>query len=178
MDTVATLPGDELAAVGAIWVSQQREMVVAFGGTSMSPTIKPGQKVVLRWGVMPEREQIAVYRLGEQLAVHRVVARDDRGGWFLTWGDANALPDLPVDDRARVLGTIIAAEREGEMGSIPAAPRSVFQRALLRFVAPPGAASATVARRVSLLFRIRANVALGPVGIIRKIAAKLTNNRA
>jgi hypothetical protein len=173
MDTLQSLGGEGLAAVAAIWVAQKRELLAAFGGVSMSPAIAPGQRVLLRCGVMPDVGEVAAYVLGDRLVVHRVVARDDRGVWLLTWGDANPLPDDPVDDPARVVGTISQIERDGAMESIPPASRSLKRRLILRLALLRKADVDSVRRRVSLLFRIRANLALGPLALSTKILRKM-----
>jgi hypothetical protein len=177
METLEALGGPELAAAAAIWVLQKRELIAAFGGTSMSPAIEPGQNVLLRCGVVPEVGEVAAYVLGDQLAVHRVVARDDRRMWMLTWGDSNPLPDDPVDDSSRLVGTVIEVERDGAMHDIPPGPRSLRRAWILRFAIPRNATSSTVRRRVSLLYRIRANAALSPLAILGKTLRKLFRRR-
>jgi hypothetical protein len=158
MQTLEALRGPELAAVAAIWVAQKRELLTAFGGSSMSPAIAPGQKVLLRCGAMPQVGEVAAYILGDQLAVHRVVARDDRGRWLLTWGDANTLPDDPVEEWARVVGTVSRIERNGVLENVPSAPRSLWRTWILRFALAGDAVPGTVRRRLSLLYRVRAGL--------------------
>lgn len=177
METLEALGGPELAAVAAIWAGQKRELVAAFGGTSMSPAIAPGQNVLLRCGVMPQLGEVAAYVRGDQLAVHRVVARDDRGTWLLTWGDANPLPDDPVDDAGRVVGTVSRIERNGAMQEIPPGPSSLRRALILRFALPRNAAPGTVRKRLSLLYRVRANVSLTPLAILGKVLRKLFGRR-
>src|SRR5260370_15876278 len=155
METLEALGGPELNAISTIWVAQKRSLVAAFGGTSMSPTIAPGQKVLLQCGVMPRVGEIAAYILEDQLAVHRVVRSDDRRGWLMTWGDGNPLPDDPVDDWKRIVGTVSRIERDGAMQQIPPGPSSLRRTLILRLAAPPTADRATVRRRLSLLYRVR-----------------------
>jgi hypothetical protein len=173
METLEALGGPELNAVATIWVAQKRSLVAAFGGTSMSPAIAPGQNVLLECGVMPGVGEVAAYILGDQLAVHRVVRSDDRRGWLMTWGDANPLPDDPVDDWKRVVGTVSQIERDGAMQLIPQGPSSLRRTLILRLTAPRNADAATVRRRLSFLYRVRANLVLTPSAIARKILRKL-----
>lgn len=156
--TLATLTGEQLSAVISFWTGQRREMTVAFGGTSMLPAIAPGQRVLLRCGVWPQSGEVAVFLWQDQLAVHRVVARAANDSWLLTWGDANLLPDDPVGDPTRIVGVIAAAERQGSMEPVMSRRRSLIRAGLVRFLAPPSASFRAVARRVSILYRIRARL--------------------
>jgi signal peptidase I len=172
METLEALGGPELVAVAAIWVAQKRELVVAFGGNSMSPAIAHGQKVLLRCGVRPQVGEVAAYVREDRIAVHRVVASDDRD-WILTWGDANPLPDDPVDDSSRIVGTVSRIDRNGAMEGIPPPPRSLRRILILRFAVRRNAVPDAVRRRISLLYRVRANLVLTPSAIVRKIVRKL-----
>jgi hypothetical protein len=97
--------------------------------------------------------------------------------WMLTWGDSNPLPDDPVDDSSRVVGTVIRVERDGMMQDIPSGPKFPRRAWILRFAAPRNAGADTVRRRVSLLYRIRANAAVSPLAILGKVLRKLFRRR-
>ena len=155
MESLEVLQGPELAAVTAIWVAQKRELVVAFGGTSMLPAIAPGQRVFLCCGVMPQIGDVAAFLIAGRIAVHRVVARADDGMWLVTWGDANLLPDELIDDPGRVVGTIRAVDGKGTMEQVPAAPRSLRRRLILRFALGMGKSPDGIGTRIALLYRVR-----------------------
>jgi hypothetical protein len=120
--------------VAALWSTNKRELVARFGGTSMRPSIAPGQAVVVRCGERPRVGDVAVFQRGDVLTVHRVVAEHE--GFLLTWGDRNVIPDDPVDASKRLLGVVVALQRDGAWQPIPPAPDRWWRRALLRFLLP------------------------------------------
>jgi hypothetical protein len=130
----SALTAAELRAVGALWGAQKRERVARFGGTSMRPSIAPGQAVVVRWGEQPRLGEVAVFQRGDALTVHRVVA--EHQGFLLTWGDANVIPDDPVDASKQVLGVVVALERDGARLPVPPAAPRWWKRTLLHFLLP------------------------------------------
>jgi hypothetical protein len=93
----------ELKAVAELWKRERREFATSFGGGSMLPTIAPGQQVVVECGRDPVIGDVVVFRRDDHVMVHRLAAR--KGTWLLTWGDANWLPDEPVDS-ADLLGVV------------------------------------------------------------------------
>ena len=93
----------ELGAVATLWKREQREFETSFGGNSMLPTIRPGQRVVVQCGRDPVVGEVVVFRRDDRVMVHRLTARS--GTWLLTWGDANWLPDEPVDS-ADLIGVV------------------------------------------------------------------------
>ncbi len=139
----------ELAAVTSVWTAKRRELTASFGGTSMLPTIVPGERLLLHCGVEPLVGDVAAYVLHDQVVVHRIVALSREEGWFLAWGDANALPDPPFR-HDQLIGTVSGVER-----LIAAPPRSVWRRALVRAVAG-GSGLASVERRLTFFYRCRA----------------------
>ncbi len=156
MTPAAPLSQAELEAVATIWKRQRRELSTAFGGTSMLPAIAPGHDVIVDCGREPGVGDVAVFRFGNQLGVHRVAARGT--SWLLTWGDANPLPDEPIAP-AQVLGVI----RD------PAAFRRGAARAmLLWFIAAPGASAERLTRRVRLLYAAKTAYARGPIVFVGK----------
>jgi hypothetical protein len=94
---------------------------------------------------------VAVFRYGDQVGVHRVVLRSDH--WLLTWGDNNPLPDDPVL-LARLVGTI----RE-----VPPGSRSLQRRLVLWFLGSPQQTIDALTHRVRLVYRARAVWRQGPL---------------
>lgn len=87
-------------------------VVVPVRGTSMMPTLCPGDTCLVHLGERDVRPgDIIVYWRGRGLVVHRVVWC--RGDWVWTRGDALVCPD-PRVRREHILGVVVAAEREGE----------------------------------------------------------------
>ena len=168
MSTVRTLEAlseDELGVVATLWKREHRKLVTSFKGTSMLPTISPGEQVLVDCGVEPVVGDVVVFRLSNQVGVHRVVV--STGAWLLTWGDANPVPDEPIEP-ARVIGTIRAA----------AAPRSMRRELLLRFLAPSHARIDVVTRRVRLAHRVRAAWRQGPLVFVQKVLRALIRGGA
>jgi peptidase S24-like protein len=159
----------ELAAIASLWQREGRELATCFSGTSMLPAIASGQQVVVDCGIEPVVGTVAVFRFDNQLGVHRVVART--ASWLLTWGDANPLPDEPIE-----LGQVIGIVR-----NVPAASSSFKRALLLRFVAPPRAPIERVRYRVRVVHRIRSTWRQGPRVFIgtaaRAVARRLPNRR-
>jgi hypothetical protein len=144
----------ELAAIASLWQRDGRELATCFTGTSMLPAIVSGQQVIVDCGIEPVIGAVAVFRFDNQFGVHRVVAR--AASWLLTWGDANPLPDEPIE-LAQVIGVV---------RNVPAASRSLTRALLLRFVAPPKAPMERVRYRVRLVHRIRSTWRQGPLVFI------------
>jgi hypothetical protein len=154
VNAIPRLTAAELTAAIGLWGAQHREFVARFGGTSMCPTIAPDQPVLVRCGQRPTVGEVAVFQRGETVNVHRVVADDGR--WLLTWGDANLVPDDPVDAARQLVGVVAAVERDGVMSPVPPPPRRALKRALLKVVAPAGSSGyprAVLLRRVVALGR-------------------------
>lgn len=101
----------ELGAIAELWKRERRRFTTSFGGTSMLPTIAPGQQVVVECGRDPAVGDVVVFRRDDRVMVHRLAAR--AGNWLLTWGDANWLPDEPVDsgDVVGVVPDVVPAPR-------------------------------------------------------------------
>ena len=151
-----SLSAAELEAIATLWKRERRELVTSFNGTSMLPAIAPGQQVVVECGVEPIVGSVALFRFHDQIGVHRVVARS--GKWLLTWGDANPLPDEPIEPMC-VIGTI---------RNVPAAPRSLRRALLLRFLGSPRTPIGLLTRRVRLIHRVRAAWAQGLLVFTKK----------
>jgi phage repressor protein C with HTH and peptisase S24 domain len=83
-------------------------------GRSMRPTLRDGDRVLVRYGASPKIGGLAVVRLPDGVvAVKRVVRREPDGGWWVerdnpregvdSWS-AGAIPDTDVV--ARVVGRV------------------------------------------------------------------------
>ena len=154
--SVETLSEEELSVISTFWKGERREIVTSFNGTSMLPTIVPGQRVIVECGVRPRIGNVVVFQRQSQIGVHRVVAQAE--SWLLTWGDANALPDVPIVP-ASVIGTI---------ENVPAAPYSLRHTLLLYFLNSPCTSIGLLTRRVQFLHRVRAAWAQGLFMFARK----------
>jgi len=146
-----SLSAAEIDAVGMLWKRQGRRLVTSFNGTSMLPSIAPGQSVTVLCGVEPMVGDVAVFRYSDQVGVHRVVLR--AADWLLTWGDNNPLPDDPVP-LERVIGTI---------RDVPLLAQSLRRRLLLRFLGTPFQPIEVLTHRVRLVYRVRAVWKQGPL---------------
>lgn len=128
-----------LDGVAAQWRRDARVLEMAFGGTSMLPAIRPAQPVQVDCGREPCVGEVAAFRFDGRIGVHRVVQA--RGDWLLTWGDANAWPDVPIR-REALIGTLV---------DIPGAAMPTMRRWLLAWLAPPRADFAGTTRRIARL---------------------------
>lgn len=91
-------------------MSPAREFEVRVSGTSMMPTLRPGDICRVRAG-KPSRLRtgdVIVYWGTAQPVVHRVVIC--RGARIYTRGDAHLRPD-PAVPRDAILGLVVAARR-------------------------------------------------------------------
>ena len=95
-------------------------------GSSMVPTIRPGDEVRLESAAASEIQpgEIIAFRQGDRLFVHRVIGSCDDGR-LLTQGDALSLPDTQVNPD-EFLGKVTQLERKGAPVGIN---NSVVQRA-------------------------------------------------
>lgn len=153
-----SLPVEELEAVFGVWQRERRRLATRFSGASMMPTIAPGQEVFLQCGVDPQVGNVIVCLVDGRLLVHRLSARSK--DWLMTWGDANQLPDPPIDG-ACCLGAIDGA---------PAAPRSRRRAALMSMLVLPRTISLEdLARRVRFLYRLRHAWTRGPAYFVGKV---------
>jgi hypothetical protein len=99
------LDGERLAAVATLWRREGKRFTASFGGTSMLPTIAPGQAVDVECAPFePARGNVIAFVRGNQVIVHRVVVL--RGSRIITRGDANRVVDLPVD-AGSILGRVV-----------------------------------------------------------------------
>jgi hypothetical protein len=133
----------ELAAVAELWKRERREFATSFSGTSMLPAIAPGQTVVVKCGLEPVVGDVALFRSNSQIMVHRVAAR--AGPWLMTWGDANWLPDEPVE----VSGVI------GVLCDIGPGPRTLFRWTLPRIFATRLCPVERLTPRIRLAYRVQ-----------------------
>src|SRR5438045_2755797 len=125
------LTGEQLAAVATLWKKNRQELVASFGGTSMLPTIAPGEEVTIRCGESGVVGDVIVLIGLETPIVHRIVAAAPDGSWLLTRGDANRLPDVPIRRVDSIAGRVISIHRAGEASSVPRWRDTPAQRLLL-----------------------------------------------
>lgn len=81
-------------------VGNQLPMPFGFGAAmvlsgSMEPTFSTGDLIVVRECETVALDDIVVFQDGGSLVVHRVIAMD--GGSIITQGDANNIPDEPIE---------------------------------------------------------------------------------
>lgn len=154
---VALAPG-VLDAVAATWRRGARVFEAAFGGGSMLPAIAPGQRVVVDCAADPGVGDVAAFRIDGRVGVHRVVRSWPDG--FLSWGDANALPDQPLR-REQLIGTL---------RDISPARRSWRRACLLALLAPAHATFERVNRRVGWAHALRRAWRGGPRAFVAACA--------
>jgi Peptidase S24-like len=145
------LSAAEIDGVASLWRRESREFTTSFNGTSMLPAIAPGQLVSVACGTEPVVGDVAVFRYGSQVGVHRVVARTKT--WLLTWGDNNPLPDEPIPP-ALVIGVI---------RDVASAPKSLRRKLLLWFLGSPRQPIERLTQRVRRVYRIRSVWGQGPL---------------
>lgn len=74
---------------------------------SMSPTLNVGDLVVVRQKDAYKPGDIVVYRSDGALVIHRLIEADDKTAGYVTKGDANSVPDVPIRPE-RILGAMTA----------------------------------------------------------------------
>ena len=129
-----TLDAEHLRSVAALWRTTHRELRTSFQGSSMRPTIEPGETVILRCTDSVAPGDVVAVAQGRDVIVHRLVAMSvDR--WWLLRGDANNFCDVPVTDREAIVGRIESVERDGRLRVLdtPPPPRP-FARAMTSIV--------------------------------------------
>jgi hypothetical protein len=147
----------QLEAIAALWRRDRRTLITSFNGTSMLPAIAPAQEVVVDCGSEAAVGEVIVFRFNNQVLVHRVVASAPE--WLLTWGDANRLPDEPIEP-SRAIGSVRNA---------PLAPRSRYRAILLWLLISPHMSIETLKRRVRFLLKIRMACSMNPFALARRI---------
>jgi signal peptidase I len=103
---------EPIAIVGVVlafaWGAHTVLTPVRVGGWSMSPTLAPGDIVLVRLGARPVPGDIVLVRApGHAPMLHRVVNLLD-GGSVRTRGDANPIDDLEPATPAQVAGRAVA----------------------------------------------------------------------
>lgn len=160
-----SLSEEELEAIVASWKGRRHEFVTSFDGKSMLPAIAAGQPVRVQCGVEPAVGEVAVFKRGGEVHVHRMVACGE--AWRLTWGDANVLPDMPIAPD-QLIGTISV---------VSAAPRSLRRALLLRILTARKPGFERLVRRIRLAYGARAAWAQGPLTFARKSLRALLRRR-
>jgi hypothetical protein len=153
-DGFEKLSAAEIDGVATLWRRERREFTTSFNGSSMLPAIAPGQAVTVACGVEPMVGDVAVFRCGDQVGVHRVVA--GTAAWLLTWGDNNPLPDEPIAP-ALVIGVI---------SNVAPARHALRRKLLLRFLVSSRQQSIDLlTQRVRRVYRLRSVWGQGPLVI-------------
>ncbi|HKB78851.1 MAG TPA: S24 family peptidase [Thermoanaerobaculia bacterium] len=158
-----TLNAEELLAVASLWKRTGREFVTRFRGVSMQPAIPDSAAVRLRCADDVDLGDVVAYAVGQQVIVHRIVARwNDR---FLTRGDGNVLPDAILPERNGVIGKVTAVELEGDWNPPGHPPSSLAGALLLRICSLVAAVAGprVAGRLLRILHRVRQSVR-GPRG--------------
>jgi hypothetical protein len=153
-ETVATPSASELEAISSLWRREGRTLVTTFTGVSMMPNIAPGESVSVECGLAPEIGDVVMFLRDNQVGVHRVVARC--GGALITWGDANPLPDFPVEF-ARIVGTI---------RQVAPRPASLYRAVVLIWLSTDDLAK--MRRRLQFAYRLQGALTAGPIVFARK----------
>ena len=83
-------------------------------GSSMLPTLRPGDEVELQSTptFQIKRGDVVAFQQGERLFVHRVIERCGDGK-LLTRGDALTQPDVPISNQ-QLLGVVESVLRNGK----------------------------------------------------------------
>jgi hypothetical protein len=126
-------------------------------GHSMRPTLSPGEVLAVRFS--PDeirRGDLLLFRQADYLVVHRFLgpARTREGRSCLrTRGDALIALDPPLD-RANVIGTVVAVQRDGEWIGLEGSRARLYARAVALHDlvwAAAGVAAVRVGRRLARL---------------------------
>ena len=123
--------GSTLRAVATIWKRQRRTLTAAFGGSSMEPTIRAGERVTIRCTDDCQVGDVIVFVFRDQVAVHRLVAIHRRQRWLVTCGDNRTLPDEPITSEEAIVGVVTAVEREGSFVPLDGPPRRRLRGAIV-----------------------------------------------
>jgi len=112
----------ELSAVAGIllavwWAAHTVVLPVRVDGSSMEPTLTPGDIVLVALGHRPIAGDIALIRAaGHEQVLHRVVELED-WGVVRTKGDANTIPDFQAVPANEVAGRCIGVIPVGALVS-------------------------------------------------------------
>lgn len=131
-----------LSAVAHLWRNQGRILETSFGGTSMLPSITPGDVLRITCGAPFTNGDVVVYVREDRVVVHRVIRVSQTAVW--TCGDANLLPDPPVD-AAGILGRVTSSRTAGQWHEVAPGRSRSWMTFLSRL--PPGL--------INLLWRLR-----------------------
>lgn len=145
------MDGKWTSGAASMWRAQRRQITAAFGGTSMLPTIAPGEEVRIQCGTAPQTGDVILFVRDGRPILHRVVAMTARAVW--TRGDANILPDGPLP-LGEVVGVAVAIERNGSSQPL-AAPATRALPAVMLAISRAGGVT-----MVTALWRTRSAAAL------------------
>lgn len=117
------LTREQIESVAALWKRTGREFLTAFEGTSMMPTVLPGQRVLVRCTDELKVGDIAVFVREPNVALHRLIAISRvPGTWWLFRGDNCGTCDIPITSRDAIIGKVVAVESDRAL--VPAPPFS------------------------------------------------------
>ncbi len=90
-------------------------------GASMLPTIPSGSRIRIAFADRDGEweNQVVAFLAGTTVVVHRVVHESRRRGLRVTRGDANRVPDRPID-RAHLIGPVTGIRANGAWEGVPA----------------------------------------------------------
>ena len=165
--------GSRILTVASGLRAPDRTIESTVKGPSMGRTMPAGSRIRIELGARRHYDlgEVIAFVAGQHVVVHRVVGQP-RGGHVLTRGDAEVLPDPPIDEE-QVLGAVSAIQQGGywtpvERLSSQSFPARVLASAVLAtvacaFHASPGAAAVLVRllrRGRSLLTALRRRILL------------------
>lgn len=103
---------DSRTELAAQVLRQRGRLPLRVNGTSMLPSVLPGDVVFVRHGGADAARcgDLVLFQRGQRLYVHRVIGR--QGAALLTQGDANPQPDDQVH-ASEFLGTVVRQWRGG-----------------------------------------------------------------
>jgi len=94
-----------------VYRDQRASAWIRAQGDSMRPLIAPGAQLLVEFGAAPTRVgQVALFRQGERVVAHRLVARRPACRGWLAKGDAEAYVDGPLEP-SNILGVVRAVRR-------------------------------------------------------------------
>ena len=136
-------------------------------GRSMYPSIPPGSGLLVEFGRLPERRgEVIVFRRGETLVAHRLVAR--HGDRSIARGDGEAFADPPLDE-GDILGVVRVVRRpDGRTDDLVGTGRRDGVIAMVSWWSGRAAGvGARVLRRLPLIPTARRAAMSGLVGLSR-----------
>jgi len=134
-----------------IYRAQGKLAWVRAQGSSMRPSIAPGAQLLVDFGAAPEQPgAIVLFRQGQRVVAHRVVARQAERGALIAKGDFEAFCDAPIE-LSDLLG-VVRAQRSGPQRPISRALCAGWPaRSIARISWWSGRGAARMRRRATVL---------------------------